>query len=262
MSCRRTSTTSHDWPHRCDICDLPCNSAVGVTIHKGHAHKDEKVQNFTGTLADSTVKTQKLKQAQAQKATVNCGDQALDNVFNFNYLGSLFSADADQTRDVKKRIALARTRFGKLRHVFGSKDLPTNIKLRLYEAAVCSILVYGCESWMLDEKTMRHINGASSRMLAIITGNPIQTEARPLTTSLNLIRKLRIRRHKWLGHILRDDPSRLITQAVKTQRALGLEGSLLMDAPPHSTFQELVDLAADRATWADSQKDIPRSHHR
>ena len=130
MSCRRTSTTSHDWPHRCDICDLPCNSAVGVAIHKGHAHKDEKVQNFTGTLADSTVKTQKLKQAQAQKATVNCGDQALDNVFNFNYLGSLFSADADQTRDVKKRIALARTRFGKLRHVFGSKDLPTNMRRR------------------------------------------------------------------------------------------------------------------------------------
>ena len=33
----------HEWLHRCDICDLPCNSVVGVTIQKGHAHKNEKV---------------------------------------------------------------------------------------------------------------------------------------------------------------------------------------------------------------------------
>ena len=210
-----------------------------------------------GTLADTTVKTLKMKQAQTQKAKVSCGDQVLDNVFNFNYLGSLFAADADQSRDVKKRIALARQRFGKLRHVFGSGDLSTKMKLRLYEAAVCSIMVYGCESWTLNEKTMRHLNGANSRMLTIITGNSIQAEARPLTSSLNLVRKLRIRRHKWLGHILRDDPSRLICQAVKAQRAMKLEGSLLMDAPPHSNFEELVDLAADRATWKDRQKDIP-----
>ena len=61
---------------------------------------------------------------------------------------------------------------------------------------MCSIMVYGCESWTLDDKTMRHINGANSKMLSIITGNPIQVEARPLSTSLNLIHKLRIRRHK------------------------------------------------------------------
>ena len=126
------------------------------------------------------------------------------------------------------------TVFGKLRHVFGSRDLSTRLKLRLYEAAVCSIMVYGCESWTLDDKTMRHINGANSKMLSIITGNPIQVEARPLSTSLNLIRKLRIRRHKWLVHILRDNPSRLISQAVKSQRDMETDGSLLMDAPPGS----------------------------
>ena len=122
-------------------------------------------------------------------------------------------------------------------------------------------MVYGCESWTLDDKTMRHINGANSKMLSIITGNPIQVEARPLSTSLNLIRKLRIRRHKWLGHILRDNPSRLISQAVKSQRDMETDGSLLMDAPPHTTFQELRELAADRATWKDAQQDIPQSHH-
>ena len=107
---------------------------------------------------------------------------------------------------------------------------------------------------------MRTINGVNSQMLALITDRQIQEEARPLTTSLNLVRKLRIRRHKWLGHILRGDATRLIAQTVNTQRSLQIEGGLLMDAPPHETFQELIDLAKDRAAWRDMQKDIPFSH--
>ena len=29
------------WPHRCDVCDLPCRSARGIAIHKAHAHKNK-----------------------------------------------------------------------------------------------------------------------------------------------------------------------------------------------------------------------------
>ena len=132
-----------------------------------------------------------------------CGKTKLENAFSFCYLGSQFTADADQDRDIKKRIALARKRFSLLRHVFGSEDLTLRLKIRLYEAAICSVLVYGCESWALNEKVMRRINGANSQMLVIITGRAIQLEARPISSSLNLVRKLRVRRHKWLGHILR-----------------------------------------------------------
>ena len=50
-----------DWPHRCDICDLPCASATGVKIHRSHMHKEDKVQNFKGTLTDCVVKKDKFK---------------------------------------------------------------------------------------------------------------------------------------------------------------------------------------------------------
>ena len=32
-------------------------------------------------------------------------------------------------------------------------ELPLKLKLRLYKAACCSILVYGFEAWILDEPT-------------------------------------------------------------------------------------------------------------
>ena len=37
--------------------------------------------------------------------------------------------------------------------------------------------------------TMHKLNGANSAMLARITGRPIATEARPLTTSFDLVKK-------------------------------------------------------------------------
>ena len=49
------------WAHRCPTCDLACKSARGVQIHQRKAHKEEKSQNFAGTLADKAVKKAKMK---------------------------------------------------------------------------------------------------------------------------------------------------------------------------------------------------------
>ena len=151
-------------------------------------------------------------------------------------------------------------RCGVLRHILGSPDLALQIKLRLYEVTVCSVLVYGCESWQLTDKAMRHLNGTNSKMLSFFTGKTISQEARPTTTSFNLIHKIRIRRHKWLGHIIRAGPDRLIYQAVEAQRQLGTPGGLCMDAPLDGPISGLTSLTADRAGWRDMQKDISRTN--
>ena len=67
---------------------------------------------------------EKLTEAQKAKAKVDCEGCKLKNVFNFKYLGSIFSADGEHKRDVDRRVTLAMSRCGELRHVFNSKDLP------------------------------------------------------------------------------------------------------------------------------------------
>ena len=67
----------HDWPHRCDVCDLPCKSSHGVKIHKAKAHKPSVGQIFDGdrvvavagqvfkdTLADRAVQENKWRAQQ------------------------------------------------------------------------------------------------------------------------------------------------------------------------------------------------------
>ena len=237
------------WRFRCGICDLPCSSERGIKIHQSRAHKEVKSQNFTGSLADAAVKTCKLVQQQASRPTIFCEGTPLKNVFREKYLGSVFAADADQMHDIKARIAQAVARCGNLRHVLDARDLSVDLKLRLYKAAVCSILTYGCETWRLTPAVMRKINGANSKMLARFTGKTIPQEARASSSTFNLVKHIRVRRLKWLGHILRAGPDRLIYQAVEEQRRLGFPGNLGMDAPPHNSLTDLAIRAQDRAAW-------------
>ena len=95
----------YDWQFRCDVCDLPCSSSRGVKIHKAQKHKPAPTQKFAGSLADKVVKFNKIKQQQSSRPHVICNGIILENVYCFKYLGTLFTADADQMKDIKARIA-------------------------------------------------------------------------------------------------------------------------------------------------------------
>ena len=199
-------------------------------------------------LVDKAVHVSKLEGLQKGRPVVHCGEQELENVFRFLYLGTVFAANGLQCYDVGARVTMAMSRCGKLRHMFDSPHISQKVKLRLYEAAVCSLFTYGCETWNLDVNTMRKINGANSAsaMLARITGRSIATEARPVTTSFNLVKKIRERRLRWLGHIIRAGPGSTMYQALVIQHSMGHSGNLLMDAPPHTSIDDLRHIANDR----------------
>ena len=247
----------HNWPHRCDTCGLPYKSARGVKIHKSAAHKPQKIQNFKGRQADQAAQEQKLRNQQKNRPKIFCENVPLENVYNFKYLGSLFNAIADQVMDVKARIARAMTRCGQLRNILDSNKIGLKLKLRLYEASVCSLLTFGCETWTLNRQVLGMINGANSRMLSRFTGKSIPAEARPATCSFNLIHKIRQRRLRWVGHILRQGPGHIIYTALAAQATSNSEGNLLMDAPPHVHLDDLVPLAMDRAAWGSMVRHIP-----
>ena len=243
----------HTWAHRCPRCDLPFKSQRGVKIHASRMHKEsghEDSQSFKGTCAEKAVKVKKMREEQAQRPIIMCEGVPLDNVAVFKNLGTLFSADGKQIHDINDRIDQAFSRCGELHNVFNSKSLSVKLKLRLYEAAICSILTYGCETWTLTDKVMRKINGSNSRMVARITNRSIAQEARQDTCSFNLVRKIRQRRLRWLGHLLRAGEDRLTYQALQAQfRLQKRAGNLLMDAPPFDNLQDLEVLAMDRCTW-------------
>ena len=126
--------------------------------------------------------------------------------------------------------------------------------MRLYVAAVCSIMIYGSEAWRLTDEVKRAINGANSKMVSTITGRTIQEEAAKNGKTYDAVAGIRATRLRWLGHILRmkktkGGEERMIKKAVKHLYHNRAEGDILMDAPNSASWEELTKMAENRQRW-------------
>jgi hypothetical protein len=74
----------------------------------------------------------------------------VENVEEFNYLGSMITNDARCTREIKARIAMAKAAFNKRNTLFTSK-LDLELKKKLVECYIWSIALYGAETWTLKK---------------------------------------------------------------------------------------------------------------
>ena len=72
------------------------------------------------------------------------------------YLGSIFQTDGDHKPDIKRRVTMviSLVRAGKVRHKWEEENLSLKLKLklRLYKSTCYSILTYGSEVWVLDDR--------------------------------------------------------------------------------------------------------------
>jgi hypothetical protein len=244
--------------HRCQACNQKFKRPRDVKTHqtksklKGGCKLREGSR--VGSLAEKELKRRQQKAAQVDLGTVMLGLDALENVFEFKYLGHLFSADGCCWQSVLVRLAIAKTVFSKLFHVWDSKELSTDLKLRLYMAGIVSIVAYGVEAWDMTEKIKTRLRGWNSRCLHMITGRSYRDEA--LIPTFDLVACILSRRQKWLGHMLRSNEAflarRVLLGEAQHHKSQGLQykpGSLLSEAPSHSSAEELVEIGELRDEW-------------
>jgi len=174
-------------------------------------------------------------------------EKELMNVFNFVYLGHCFQADGDSRHGVEVRMAKAKARFGQLHNVWRSSALSIKLKLLLYKHAVVSVLVHAQEAWKLTRDMVATLNGWNARCVSVITGRHIAEEAGRRQT-FDLVSHLRVRRLRWVGHVLRMEDGRMPKEAIRALHGKQTSGkltagSLLMDAPKCKSFDELTNLS-------------------
>ena len=234
--------------NRCTICCKTFARPQDLKAHRTRTgHYDHKQYQKTKTAVIDAI-TAKRKAQQKLLPTVKWDEEEAKNTWHAKYLGSMFEAGGAQMPDVRIRIASARQRFGKMRHIWGSKILHKNLRMRLYKSSVCSILTYGSEAWTLTKEVCAALNGANASMVSVITGRTIREEASD-GKSFDLLRWIRARKLQWLGHILRMGRERKLKQAVFVMFKAQQPGDLLMDAPKTNSWRELCTYACDRDYW-------------
>ena len=239
--------------NKCEVCGKEYKRAQDLKAHKTRAkHHYHQFAKASGKTKTEAIKTKK-EIAQALLPTAKWGKTPAANCWKFKYLGAIFTPDGSHMEDMRRRIAMAQTRHGKMRHVWRSKVLHPRLKMRLYVSAVCSIMIYGSEAWILDAATQRALNGANSKMVSQITGRTIREEAVEGKT-YDVVAGIRATRLRWLGLILRMRPNkngeeRMIKKAVRMLYENRSQGDILMDAPQAKTWAELVAMTEDKKEW-------------
>ena len=167
-------------------------------------------------------------------------------MFDFEYLGYLTEAGGDGNHAVAVRMAKEDRAFTKLRHIWEDQVLQRKAKLKLFQSGVISVLIYSSEVWKLTDKLMRTLRGWAARKLARITGKSVREEYHEPT--FDLVKKLRVSRLRWVGHVLRKEETSYDRRALLTLKQPYPPGSALMDVAD-KTIQELVNMALDRDGW-------------
>ncbi|VDO78036.1 unnamed protein product [Schistosoma margrebowiei] len=108
------------------VCVAAVSASVGLNTHKG--------------------KTKVLKFKTKNNNPITLDGKTLEDVESFTYLGSNIDEQGGSDADVKARISKARVAFLQLKNIWNSKQLSTNIKVRIFNTNVKAVLLYGAET--------------------------------------------------------------------------------------------------------------------
>ena len=122
-------------------------------------------------------------------------------VDKFTYLGS--SVESTE-KDIETRLAKAWTAINRLSIIWKS-DLTDKMKRSFFQAAVTSILLYGCTTWTLTKRLEKKLDGNYTRMLRAIlnrswrqhpTRHQLYGHLPPITKTIQ-VRRARHAGHCW-----------------------------------------------------------------
>ena len=118
-------------------------------------------------------------------------------VDKFTYLGSSVSSTE---KDIDTRLTKALTTIDRLSIIWKS-DLTDKMKPSFFQAAVVSILLYGCTTWTLTKRLEKKLDGNYTRMLwAILNKSWRQHPTRHQLYLPPITKTIQVRRIRHAGH--------------------------------------------------------------
>lgn len=227
---------------RVEVCELQyADDCVLVT------NSAEDLQNALSVMQDiyralglviNTTKTEVMYQWYGNGPRVdpplNISGEDLSIVDQFNYLGSVLSADCSAEVEVNRRINKAAASFGRIqKQVILNHNLRLSTKVAVYRAVCLSVLLYGTETFTLYRKNLNLMESFHIRCIRRILGLSWQDRIphsdilnRAGTTSIECM--IHCRQLRWAGHVLRMPDSRLPKITLYGQLA---EGTRLRGGP-------------------------------
>ena len=157
--------------------------------------------------------------------------------------------------------------FWKLEQLWKSPHISITTKVKLFNTTCVTILLYGCESWVISQDMENKINAFATSCYRVMLNikridHALNTTVYSMTNTVPLIHLVRHRQLKFLGHILRmskEEPARRYALYIPTigkrrpgrprTSYLNYVQRLLGDNEGAMQEQQIAAFADDRSAW-------------
>ena len=211
-----------------------------------------------------TVKSKVMKNSKVAETGVSLNGNPLEVVDIFCYLGSMVDSSGGTEADIKARIGKARTAFAQLKKIWKSSIITRKTKMRLFNAIVMSVLLYGCQTWKTTSGIIKKLQTFVNKCLRIILkirwyDLVSNEELWERAAQAPIKQQIAKRKWRWIGHTLRKPAKCIARQALKWNP----QGSRSRKRPRETwrrcveremaqkglTWGELTATAQDRQRW-------------
>ena len=126
---------------------------------------------------------------QKNQEVIMIAGQGIADVDEFTDLGATVCKEGGGMKDLKNRLSKARSAFVRLNRIWRSKTiLRKTIKLRLYKTLVVPVLLYGCETWIMNNGDDRGVEVFYNKCLRRILQIQWQDRGRELSWTMSVLK--------------------------------------------------------------------------
>jgi len=186
--------------------------------------------------------------------------ESLKQEEEFKYLGQCISSDGKCEKEIRKRIAIAKSSFNNMKDVLASRKIRLNTRKRVLNCYVMSTFLYSAETWTLSKESENRIEAFEMwcyrRMMRISYKDHISNEKvlEMVKEKRNLLKQIKKHKIQYFGHIIRAEgfQKQLLEGKINGRRKRGRPrkswtGDILQWTG--SSYVELVQRAKSRRGW-------------
>ena len=201
------------------------------------------------------------KLSETPACSIHIEQEPVSKVEQFQYLGSVITADARCSTEIVRRIGIAKSAFRKMSHLLTNGRLAIQTRKRAIKTYIWSTLLYGCEAWTVSgvmEKRLEAMEMWCWRRMLRVSWTQKRSNVSILESigsRRELLAVVRKRQMAFLGHVVRADglENLAVTGRIAGTRSRGRPRIKYLDRMKEYiggiTTHQLLNMTRDRDQW-------------